>query len=179
MGVTGNWGDNVLSNDNGSMHNGRTTEMQTPPLIEPATVSGKRVAAFTSIPSNISWIAIAIDRMNAQTELKVQIGDSGGYETTGYSNKCTVKWSGGSTNKTSTTDSFGILWQGTTEDMTGILTLRRFGGNTWLSRYTMTSIGSHFGFGMGKKTLSGSLDRIKVTSSVNVGAGRIIGIQYQ
>ena len=181
MGVVGKWGDNLLSNANGSMRNARSTEMQTPGLIEPYNVSGRRTAEWTSLRGPINYVAMHIDRINPQAEMIVQIGDSGGYETSGYINSAVLKTGSTTTTKTNRTSGFGMLWSASAgNDLpTGFLELRRVEGNRWLMKYMLTSLGSHFGYGIGRKTLSGELDRIKFTSSVNVSEGRIIGIQYQ
>ena len=128
-----------------------------------ATSSGTEIA-FTSIAATTEF---AIDFFNvssaANQELKTEIGDSGGYETSGYQT-CTG-YAGASGNHH---DPSSNRWK--TEGLAdaaglknGRMHLINMYGNYWHMVFDTTDTGSspHFRFYRGTKELSGQLDRIK------------------
>ena len=180
MGVSGNWGDLIISNGNGSMRTEAPSAPHLANLVEPAKSSGKRTAEWTGIPSGVSYILMTFDRVTAAVSHLVQIGDSGGYETSGYSNKSRVNWDGGNETKTDVTNGFGIRWRVANGVMSGGAELRRFGSNRWMMTYLVSgSADGAAGGGIGFKTLSASLDRIKLVAGANAADGRVVGLAWQ
>ena len=127
------------------------------------TSSGTEIA-FTSIAATTEF---AIDFFNvksaANQDLKTEIGDSGGYETSGY--QTATGYAGASGNHN---DPSASRWK--TEGGADAAALRNgrmhlinLYGNYWHMVFDYTDTGSspHFRFYRGTKELSGQLDRIK------------------
>jgi hypothetical protein len=139
--------------------------------VNSAIVSGTAVAStsgtsidFTSIPSWVKRITVMFSEVstNSSSPWLVQIGDSGGIETTDYA-------SGG--NYTST----GIVFTGSTAGFvaysnsgasaySGTMTISNFTSNTWVSNHTLSWSGGASIYGGGNKTLSATLDRVRITT---------------
>jgi hypothetical protein len=101
----------------------------------------------------------------------VQIGDSGGIETTGYASS-----SAGETS----TSGFIVQSQGINRLAYGVLTIRKANaaGTEWVSSHSISDddTGTWRGFaGGGTKTLSAALDRVRLTTTAgNFDAGSIV-----
>lgn len=116
---------------------------------------------FTGIPSWVKRITIVFNGVgnDSSSNLLIQLGDSGGFETSGY-----LAMSSFGTSETAFTTGFGIInGTGTTS---GIMTLVNVSGNIWVSshscsRYSTTSSA----VGGGTKTLSDVLTQIRITLS--------------
>ena len=128
---------------------------------------------FTEIPDKAKRITIVFDKVDARRQLIMQIGDSGGYETTGYEASYDLD---DNTGPTARTDSFPIAQRTSDDVSTGQLVLLRTSptGNNWVlsgvvgdakvpetGDETHKSTGTH----IGRKTLTGNLDRIKILST--------------
>jgi hypothetical protein len=130
------------------------------------TASGTAVD-FTSIPSWAKRITVMFSGVstNGSSNPLIQIGTSGGIQTTGYSSG---GWTSNTNNSTSTT---GFLLQGsqvTSYVMSGqaVLTLVDAATGIWamssiLNGSSISGLGS---IGGGNKTLSGTLDRLRITT---------------
>lgn len=124
---------------------------------------------FTSLPSWINLIYLSFDAVstNGSSNLMVQIGDSGGVETTGYV--------GGTTCQTSASPVSGNLYGGTGFEIFvptgagdvyhGHLILTRVSGNKWSAsgNFNLSNSNRSIVTG-GTKTLSATLDRIRLTT---------------
>ena len=99
---------------------------------------------------------------SGNTSLKIQLGDSGGIETSGYINRSYVKYSSGEEN----TDGFELEQQDASSEFSGhcILTLVDSSTNTWAfsSSLAVTSGTSNNTSSHGVKALSAELDRIRL-----------------
>lgn len=127
-----------------------------------ATTSGTAVD-FTGIASGAERITIMLDEvsLNGSDQILVQIGDSGGIETSGY-----VSGSGNRGATSTSTAGFVIRVASSTAAVSGIMTLERVSGNTWVSSHAVnTASGTEVCNGGGRKTLSATLDRVRLTSS--------------
>jgi hypothetical protein len=138
--------------------------------VNSAIVSGTAVAStsgasidFTSLPSWVKRITVMFNGVstNGSSAQQVQLGDSGGFETSGYSGAVGTR--GGETVYTA-----GFLVnRGNTASSTasGLLVLTLVSGNIWVGSGTnaanATDAPSFFG---GTKTLSDTLDRIRITT---------------
>lgn len=129
-----------------------------------ATTSGTAID-FTSIPSTATLIFINLNGVSfsGTDHLLVQIGDSGGIETSGYK-------SAGS----AITSAMQLSIGAGTSAAHGVLILSRLdsGGEEWMGTggavvVDGSSVGTFTGWG-GSKTLSAALDRVRLTRS---GAG--------
>lgn len=126
-----------------------------------ASTSGTSID-FTSIPSWVKRITIMFDGVSNSNgdEYLIQIGDSGGVETTGY-----ISEAGDRVSEATSTSGFILTYQNTAASLTyGIVTLVNITGNTWVSS-GVVSITNLMEMSAGTKTLSAVLDRVRITSN--------------
>ncbi len=132
------------------------------------TTSGTAID-FTSIPSWVKKIKIMFKTVstNGTAPLLIQLGDSGGLEVTGYESSAF----GGANGNVVTAASYntGIVCQAfglAVFSISGVLEIVKFSGNIWVSQGNVSQFGtipagsSSAGF----KELSGTLDRIRITT---------------
>lgn len=120
---------------------------------------------FTGIPSWVKRITVMFNGVSAVTSpFQIQIG-SGSIDATGYLNG--ASW-GGSGNTSYSTTGFsvtasGVMAAGST--YSGQVILSTLGSNIW-SEFGILAAGSSVGVSMsaGSKTLSGTLDRVRITT---------------
>ena len=124
-----------------------------------ATTSGTAVD-FTGIPATAAIIFINLNGVsfNGADNLRIQLGDSGGIETSGY--------------KTATSATAGIeaAVGGSDKTIHGtvILTKMDSGGEEWMATggvAVVNAVIAAFAGAVGSKTLSAALDRVRVTGS--------------
>lgn len=145
------------------------------PVIDAIISRGTSVSAsgtavdFTGIPSWARRITVCLDgvSLSGTNNVTLQIGDSGGVETTGYVAGAAM---GPSANENVTaTGSFplGVPLNSTAADAKyGVVTLVNPSGNLWLLSGVIHSSSYAVGnFCAGSKTLSGTLDRVRILSS--------------
>ena len=138
-----------------------------------ATNTGATSYDVTSIPSGTKLIIVNFNAnsWNASATLILQIGDSGGVETTGYDSAC----SAGTTSSSSTA---GLIITpgniGATDNIRGTAILCRedSSDNTWncvslirVSPNNLVNVGS------GNKALSAELDRVRFTTTAGTATG--------
>lgn len=141
---------------------------------------------FTSIPSWVKRVTVMLSGVgiNANTYLLVQLGDSGGIENTGYlaSSVLTSGYDVG--NFTTGLAGFPVYDNShpTTATWTGSLVFTNFGSNQWIcSGLVSDSDGNHVVNTAGSKTLSATLDRIRITTNSGTAAFNAgqINIMYE
>ena len=96
----------------------------------------------------------------------IQIGDSGGIETSGYEGGGTKVLGSASHETSAVTTCFPIRRTTTADDINGIMTLLHIGSNTWIASHACGggTAGQNDGYhGGGNKTLSGELTQIQVS----------------
>lgn len=130
-----------------------------------ATTSGTAFD-YTSLPSGIKRITVMFDEvsLSGSDQILVQIGGSGGLETTGYASGAAII-TGGSVNQGSSTAGFNIFINSDTRLVSGIMTIARITGNTWVSSWCGGDDLPISYCGGGKKSLSDELDRVRITRS--------------
>lgn len=128
-----------------------------------STATGGTSIDFTSLPSGVNEVEIYLTgvSLSGTAGILIQIGDSGGVETTGYDAGCGFG-SGGSTS----TEGFIIAVGSASYELTAVVTLRHMGSNKWImgSQHHLngaTDATTAAGF----KTLSGELDRVRITTT--------------
>ena len=132
-----------------------------------ASTSGTSID-FTSIPSWVKRVTVMLSGVstNGTSINLIQIGDSGGIENTGYSGVGTSITSTPGVIVAAQTAGFGIGGNNSAANTkNGDAVLTMLTGNTW-------TINGQFAFGneartdftAGSKTLSGTLDRIRITT---------------
>jgi hypothetical protein len=133
-------------------------------------VSGTAVAStsgtsidFTGIPSWVKRITVMFSgvSLSGSAFLLIQLGDSGGIETSGYISS-TCNQSG---TVTSSTSGYVAGGQGAALIFSGTMTISAFGSNAWISSHTAKLSTSATCYGGGDKTLSDTLDRIRITTT--------------
>jgi hypothetical protein len=130
---------------------------------EAASTSGTTVD-FTSIPSWVKKITVQFVGVstNGTSNFLIQIGDSGGVETTSY-----VGSAGDSTGSTQSTAGFIVTNIVTAADAfhgAVTLTLQDSSDFTWVSSGVLIEDGAGVHSSAGSKALSAALDRVRVTS---------------
>jgi hypothetical protein len=129
-----------------------------------ATTSGSAID-FTSLPAGINRITVILDQvsLSGTDDLLIQLGDSGGIETTGYTCQSVVV-SGAGTSISADTTGFNISSGSATRAISGIMVLCRITSNTWVASFTgSTSAGTAMGvYSAGSKSLSAELDRLRI-----------------
>lgn len=133
-------------------------------------VSGTAVAStsgtsidFTGIPSWVKRITVMFNGVSTNgTSLKqVQIG-SGSVVTTGYTSTGVAV--GSTSAVTSATTGFIINANAATDLLSGQMVLTLVSGNIWVCSYTLKEFTNYCLIGGGDITLSGTLDRVRITT---------------
>ena len=124
---------------------------------------------FTGIPSNAKRITVMLTGVstNGTSVVQAQIGDSGGIETTGYQSAAAYGTTLATQYGTSTTGYMLTVGTGdATNVITAVMTLVNLDGNIWVESMCSypTSSGLNIS-GAGTKTLTGTLDRVRVTTA--------------
>ena len=132
-----------------------------------ASTSGTSID-FTGIPSGALKITILLDEVstNGTSNLLIQIGDSGGIETTGYVSQSAQTFTANG-NFTSSTAGFVSAWGSTAGDRKGEITLYCISGNKWVAAGNHTGKdGVNEGNVLigGVKTLSDTLTQVRITT---------------
>lgn len=130
------------------------------------TASGTAVQ-FTGIPAGVRRITVMLSGVstNGTSLLGLQLGDSGGYETTGYSAVGGAFTNANVTRFTASTSLFPIT-NGTAaaQVYTHTYILTHGGNNTWFVTGNGYTNGTAVATSSGSKTLSGTLDRVQLTT---------------
>lgn len=143
------------------------------------TTSGTYVD-FTSIPSWAKRIRIMFDQTstNGTSLWLIQIGSSSGIETTDYlSGAVSLSTITVSVSHSTT----GFVLRGTSTSFAGTISLDLLSGNTWVSGGSLYSVNTALITSSGSKTLSGVLDRVRITtvSGTDLFDGGTINIAYE
>jgi hypothetical protein len=141
-------------------------------------VSGTAVAStsgtsidFTGIPSWAKRITVMFNGVstNSTSIRQIQLGDSGGIETSGYTGSVAITNSAGSGGNTAFSGAgFNITSSGNTlaaDTMYGSLVFVNVSGNIWVGTGIFVSSNQPCSFYIsGVKTLSDTLDRVRITT---------------
>jgi hypothetical protein len=130
------------------------------------TTSGTSIEV-TGVPSWINNILIPLAGVstNGTDAYLLQIGDAGGYETTGYTATSINAVGSGSTASLSSTAGFIIRSADAGNTASGHILLTRVSGNTWISSHNVKLATTYGATGGGDKTLSDALDRFRLTTT--------------
>lgn len=132
-----------------------------------ATTSGTSID-FTGIPSWVNRITVMLNQVstNGTDGTIIQLGDSGGIEDTGYVGTGTAITGANTCGISSFTAGFsagtGVL---ATASRSGVIFLLHAGANTWIASGTVTNGATAAGHTQGVKVLSGTLDRVRLTTT--------------
>ena len=131
-----------------------------------ASTSGTSID-FTGIPATAKRITAMFSGLstNGSSFIQIQLGDSGGVETTGYVGVM-MNSGGGGTIDTSITTGFGVRQNNAGYISDGLITIGKLSGNTYVASGTLSASGAGTGTFVtsGSKTLSDTLDRVRITT---------------
>lgn len=129
-----------------------------------ATTSGTAID-FTGIPSWVKRITVMFNGVstNGTSNPLVQIG-AGSVATSGYTSTSVTVNSSSSTAGGSSTSGFIIFSGVSTSLLSGQLVIASFGSNIWTCSFTLKQLTTNVLFGGGDVTLSGTLDRLRLTT---------------
>ena len=145
------------------------------PVWGSALVSGTSVAStsgtsidFTGIPSWVKRITVMFSGVSTSgsSQQLVQLGISSGVQSTGYVSQWGIYGSTNYAASSSSTAGFGIRHAASAETRYAIMTIAVISGNTWVSSHAGSiTDGLPYGIsGGGAVTLSGTLDRVRITT---------------
>jgi hypothetical protein len=137
-------------------------------------VSGTAVAStsgasidFTGIPSWVKRITImfaGVSTSGTSTPL-VQLGDSGGIETTGYVSTSASMANAGATAASSSTAGYIIRSTQAANVISGQMVITLIGSNLWVSSHAFKQDTTTVMTGAGDKTLSDTLTQVRITTT--------------
>lgn len=128
-----------------------------------ASTSGTSID-FTGIPAWAKRITIMFDGVstNGTSDILIQIGDSGGVETSGYLG---ASADGATLNVSSYTTGFGIRSGSSSATIIGLITINNLNSNTWIASGTLARGNTAvFITTAGSKSLTATLDRVRITT---------------
>jgi len=143
----------------------------------PQSTTSGNVINFSGIPTSVTTVEILFDTVSisGSGHILIQIGDSGGIETTGYTSSSSGVSDGAGVE--TSTSGFIVRGAGSSRAFSGVLTLRRFTptGNLWVISGTVGTASDAITVLVGgRKTLSGNLDRVRITTTAgNFDSGQI------
>jgi hypothetical protein len=133
-----------------------------------ATTSGTSID-FTGIPSGIKLIIFSIQNCstNGSDHIRIQLGDSGGVETSGYDCGLGEIGGGGGYNSSGITDGLPIYLGTSARFFTTTITISLINSSTNLYNLCQVGYGNNYDmqFASGYKTLSAVLDRVRLTGT--------------
>ena len=151
-----------------------------------ASTSGTSID-FTGLPAWVKKITVMFQNLSAagvNSRLLIQIGDSGGIENTGYNS--TSAYSTGSAGTSNSATTGYVLDNGGGQPSlfvtgTAVITLLDSSTNLWVATHMAELTVGYTMFGGGRKTLSGTLDRVRITSvnGTNTFDSGSINIMYE
>ena len=126
------------------------------------TASGTSVN-FTGIPSTAKRITVMFAGVSTNgTGIRIQLGDSGGIENTGYVGD-SVKFESANTH-TALSSGFDLNLASASTAISGLFVLATLGSNLWVINGTVGSNLAIANIIGGTKTLSDVLDRVRITT---------------
>jgi hypothetical protein len=124
--------------------------------------------SFESLPSGTDRIIIAVDRMSTTSTERVilELGDSGGYETSGYEAWAKTMGGSGFSTGASLTSAFDVSATiAAGEFYSGILELMRVTDNQWVLNGNLQGSNDNRKLSGGRKSLSAELDRVRLNTT--------------
>jgi hypothetical protein len=133
-----------------------------------ASTSGTSID-FTSIPSWVKRITVMFAGVstNGTSVIQIQLGDSGGVETTGYLGAGGLIINNAATAVATFTSGFAITSAATAASVYhGSMVITLLGSNAWVANgaFARSDAALVQNFGQGSKTLSDTIDRVRITT---------------
>jgi hypothetical protein len=134
-------------------------------LATEVTLTNQTVVEFLSIPSWARRIIMLFDAVSTSgtSEWLIQLGDSGGFETTGYLGSG-VRIAGGAITHSSSTVGFALPNNVAANSLAGAVNIHHMTGNTWCATGSIGGTTNTALLTSGSKTTSAALDRIRLTT---------------
>ena len=148
-----------------------------------ASTSGTSID-FTGIPATAKRITIMFNAVstNGTSPVTIQLGDAGGFETSGYNGTCANIGTGSAT-YANISVGFNTQEQNSASVVQyGMMTLSRITGNTWTAVSNMgRSDNTFFGLSSGAKALSDVITQVRITTvgGVDTFDAGTINIMYE
>ena len=129
-----------------------------------ATTSGTAIE-FTGIPSWVKRITVMFNGVSTSgaSNLLTQIG-AGSFDTSGYASGGSFFNVGGPTITSSTAGLLITGINGSTQAQSGSMVISAMGSNVWTAQSIAWNGSAQHQMGAGTKTLSGTLDRVRITT---------------
>jgi hypothetical protein len=129
-----------------------------------ASTSGTSID-FTSIPSWVKRVTVMLNEVstNGTSSYLVQLGDSGGIETTGYVSTGTGT-TGDVGGTVSSTAGYIVRGLSASAITSGQMVITLLGSNQWCSSHVLTFDSTAMQLGAGSKTLSDTLTQVRITT---------------
>jgi hypothetical protein len=147
-----------------------TSTGQLYPLVSGTAVSASGTSVdFTGIPATAKRVTVMLNgvSLNGSANLRFQLGDSGGAETTGYVS--IFSYNGSSNNGGTSSSGFDLVGVGSAPlEVSGqiVFSLLNSSTNTWTAMGILGAAGSAFTLlTTGSKSLSATLDRVRITTT--------------
>ena len=135
------------------------------PLVSATAVTASGTSVdFTGIPSWVKRITVMFSGVstNGSSDIVLQVGD-GAIVTTGYVSSFDAFSS--TPNTQNITSAFGLFdAMSAASTIHAVITLVNITGNTWVEAHTGSASNPGICLGAGSKTLSGTLDRVRITT---------------
>lgn len=151
--------------------NGTTASWGSPLTVGASTTLSGTATDITGIRSGARRITVnfSLASTNGTSAIALQLGDSGGIETTGYVSGCAAIDGTNATSATNTTVAFGLTTNTTTVDVaqySGTVDLTRVDAatNAWVASSSLSADNGLGHFQNGRKLLSAELDRLRITT---------------
>jgi hypothetical protein len=147
-----------------------------------ASTSGTSID-FTGIPSGVKRITVMFSGVstNGSDNYLIQLGDSGGIETSGYTSSASYGGGGATTWRTDGFIIYNVATSGGTHS--GNVVITNITSNTWTSTGVIGHdvSGNATGYSAGTKSLSATLDRVRITTQggTNTFDAGTINIMYE
>lgn len=142
-------------------------------LTQPLTLDTAKTATgtsvdFTGIPSWVKRITVMFSGVSTSgtSDIQIQIGDSGGIETSGYIGGNGVIRNGGTTTNYAFSAGFLVSSEiGATTNSSGSVLLCLIGSNNWSINGVVSLNGNRTTCSGGVKTLSDTLTQVRITTA--------------
>jgi hypothetical protein len=144
------------------------------------TTSGTSID-FTGIPAWAKKITVMLNGVstNGASAIQVQLGTSGGIDAAGYTSGSGLAFGTNNTLTYGSTTGFATM-SGAANVITGHMVITNTSANTWIESLVATTASGGLSGG-GSKTLSGTLDRIRLTTvnGTDTFDAGVINIMYE
>jgi hypothetical protein len=133
-----------------------------------ASTSGTSID-FTGLPSWIKKITVMFSSvsLNSTGAFLIQLGDSGGVETSGYDATLIIGSNGSANTVNASTAGFPFYSGSAVFTLSGSMIITNITGNTWVEQgvFNNTVSAPYVTSTAGTKTLSATLDRVRITTT--------------